>query len=632
LSLIFVCIIGSMQCLSQTKQCDSLYIDFAKSTGNDKLEKIEYYLHQVLNVNVDSFASVLKQYKTLLPNTNKEKIFSYYLFEFERMYPLNEHDKLLEFIDSVSINADTNNISIRNLQLGKASVLIKKGAIKEAIQNGSKQLVWAISNKEKEFEIKTLNILGWAHLELGNVVPAKKYLLASLQQCNDYQKWDLTSTIYSNLTACYGMQGNLDSASYCVEAGLKYAEKFHLLKQKANLLNLLLNINQVKNNFSDADKTMNQILEIRKVIGDKFYYVSDIMNFANNYFAQNQINKGHNYLKSAEQIIIENKMRIKLPMLYNTYIQYYRETNNKVYEIKYWQKLVSIKDSLYQESTATELATIQTKYKIAANELQIEKQQNELSKKNNLIALLLGLAIIFGLIMYSFNSNRKKKKLLQHQQELSLQEENHTRAMIEAEEKERNRMAADLHDGIGQLIIGSKFNLEAIDVKTLGNYNQQIVENSKILLEQAGKEIRQVSHNIMPNMLLKVGLGGAIKNFVEKMEGANIAINVDISGLQQKLESEKEIILYRVIQECCNNVIKHAQATSLYITIINDAKGINIQIEDNGIGFNVQKALAKDGIGLKNIKARVAFLKGHLEINSDINQGTLVVINIPNKI
>nr|HPH24614.1 ATP-binding protein [Chitinophagaceae bacterium] len=143
------------------------------------------------------------------------------------------------------------------------------------------------------------------------------------------------------------------------------------------------------------------------------------------------------------------------------------------------------------------------------------------------------------------------------------------------------------------------------------------------------KEVRSVSHNMMPNALVKAGLASAVKEFVNQIDARVVKTDFYTEGLDNKLEKNVETVLYRIIQECVNNVIKHAKATHLDISLIKDNDGVAVTIEDNGIGFDSSNKNNFNGIGLKNIQTRVEFLKGTVEWNSAVGKGTLVAIHIP---
>ena len=133
---------------------------------------------------------------------------------------------------------------------------------------------------------------------------------------------------------------------------------------------------------------------------------------------------------------------------------------------------------------------------------------------------------------------------------------------------------------------------------------------------------------MMPNALLKAGLTTAVREFISKIDEHKLKVNLGISGINERLDAQTETVLYRVIQESVNNVIKHAKASLLSIQLVKDSDGINLSIEDNGIGFD--KNSTKNGIGLENIKSRIALINGEIEYDTAVGKGTLVNIFIPN--
>ena len=225
-----------------------------------------------------------------------------------------------------------------------------------------------------------------------------------------------------------------------------------------------------------------------------------------------------------------------------------------------------------------------------------------------------------------------QKRKSEHQKKIQLeiikQQDLSMKAVIEAEEKERQRIAADLHDGIGQLLSAAKMNLSAVEDDVLES-KKPIMEKAIALIHESAKEVRDVAHNLMPNVLLKKGLSNAVQEFLNKIDGRVIQVKLHAEGINTKLESNVEAVLYRVIQECVNNVIKHSKASHLDIGITMDNEGISVSIEDNGVGFNPAQ-IKSDGIGLSNTRSRIEYLKGQMDIDSSPGKGTLIAIFVPN--
>ncbi len=290
-----------------------------------------------------------------------------------------------------------------------------------------------------------------------------------------------------------------------------------------------------------------------------------------------------------------------------------------------------IRDSILNSTTTNQIAEMQVKYETEKKEKKINQQNFEISKRNYLIGSLSFAFIVIILLVYAFNHKRLYKKEAETQLRLRKSEELAVKAIIEAEENERIRIATDLHDGIGQMMSAAKMNLSAIeeDIPFLNNTQKEEFLHAISLVDESCKEVRLISHNMMPNALIKAGLAIAVRKFLDDLHNRNIKINLYTEGLNERIETNTEIILYRIIQEIVSNVFKHAEANKLDITILKEPDNINIIIEDNGKGFDLNQVKGKDGIGLKNIESRVKFLKGTVEWDSKLNQGTVVMINIP---
>lgn len=241
------------------------------------------------------------------------------------------------------------------------------------------------------------------------------------------------------------------------------------------------------------------------------------------------------------------------------------------------------------------------------------------------IAFLIEIIALSSLLAY-------RVKLIQTMSEKLLIEKNlvqqqRTQAVLEAEERERIRIARDLHDGIGQTLAAARM--------TLGNYVSQKkiesleMQNSLDLLEDSIKEIREISHNMMPSSLTKFGLTSALKQFTNKINAlGKLEIELQIVGFKERSDERIELVLYRIIQEIISNIIKHAEAKKVSIELVRHDDELILIIEDNGRGFDTANT-ENHGIGLKNIATRVEYLNGNVNFDSSIGKGTSVVIEIP---
>lgn len=259
-------------------------------------------------------------------------------------------------------------------------------------------------------------------------------------------------------------------------------------------------------------------------------------------------------------------------------------------------------------------------------------QQLKIDKRNQTIVLLAGFSLLVFIIGYQYFNRRKLQQQAYMQQQLALQQETLTKAVIDAEEKERQRIGSDLHDGVGQLLSAVKMNLSGLTAHIEPNSEQQrfLAEKTLALIDESCKEVRAISHQMMPDKLLQSGLVADVQSFIEKLDSERLKVSFEANGFKNRLESNVEIILYRAIQETINNVLKHAKASHLNIKLERSPDDtITAQIKDNGVGFDTRKINQFEGIGIKNILARIEYLRGTVNYLSSPQKGTTVLIKVP---
>ena len=215
-------------------------------------------------------------------------------------------------------------------------------------------------------------------------------------------------------------------------------------------------------------------------------------------------------------------------------------------------------------------------------------------------------------------------------------------SMIGAEEKERQRIAKDLHDGLGPLLSSAKMSLSYIsrpfnENESKEEHKKNIEAKVKMLnvveqvIDESIKSVREISNNLSPNVLNDFGLVRAISNFINKLPlPPHIKISFDSDTRKERYDAEEEIILYRVCCELINNSIRHSQGDRINLTIISEDKFLLLTFTDNGKGFNYKNVMQSDtkGLGLSNIVSRIEFLGGTLDVNSVIGKGTVTTIRV----
>lgn len=269
--------------------------------------------------------------------------------------------------------------------------------------------------------------------------------------------------------------------------------------------------------------------------------------------------------------------------------------------------------------------TAQKDNEIVEKKLSVIEKDRLLKNKNiwiTAISLGLLLLIVFFIIVYK---NYQHRQHLQEQKIISIEQGRHIeilKATAEGEERERNRIAGNLHDGIGSIISAAKMNFSTL--RTVES-DKAVFEKSMRLLNEAAFELRTTAHNLMPQMLLQEGLVTATRDFCERVSNSKLlSIEYQAYGDFSPQEITFELFVYRIIQELINNIIKHASAQKALVQLSMSNDLLTITVEDNGKGI-APEALRR-GAGLKNLEAKVLMLQGQITFESSPQSGTQVYI------
>ncbi len=298
-----------------------------------------------------------------------------------------------------------------------------------------------------------------------------------------------------------------------------------------------------------------------------------------------------------------------------------------------------VKDSVFNEKNIRKFTQVGMQYefdkKEAEQQLIIDRKNRQ---KNQILVGLIALGV-FALTLFIFFRKRlkyqktisKQKEILQQQKYIELQQQNKLTAMssmIEGQEAERLRIAKDLHDSLGGLLSTVKAHFGSIQKECEDVNEVPLTKKTNDLIDEACIEVRRISHNMMPHALSISGLEGAVQDIAERLNDQNYSATVEVNNLP-KLETTREVMVYRLVQEIVSNIRKHAKAKNIFIQLFGHQDEINLIVEDDGNGFDYEKAVSNGGLGLKSINSRVAFLDGTIEWDTHPGRGTNININMP---
>ena len=239
-------------------------------------------------------------------------------------------------------------------------------------------------------------------------------------------------------------------------------------------------------------------------------------------------------------------------------------------------------------------------------------------------------SVFLTLVLFFYFSRKKIVKIAieKKNQEIHYQKEI-LQSVIQTQEEERMRIAQDLHDDIS-----SKLNIVSLNTHLLKTPNlseaefAEITDNIVSLTKKALENSRRIAHDLLPPVFEKFGLHAAIEELVLEFSTAkNVQINYENALEFSALEVNKQLHIFRILQELLNNSMRHGKATSISITFVSKNHQNTCVYKDNGVGFNTNSVNQKRGIGMQNIESRVNFLGGNINVQSEINKGVQIEFN-----
>lgn len=320
--------------------------------------------------------------------------------------------------------------------------------------------------------------------------------------------------------------------------------------------------------------------------------------------------------------------------IYDSLNKLYAATGNYKEAYRYLLLSKNLNDSILGENQIKTINELEVKYQTAQKDqqlvqkqLQIAKQDLRIKQKTRILMITIS-SIVLLLIIASFVFvNYRNKMKLQNQHLILLEKEkeiSNLEATIKGEEKERSRIAKNLHDGVGGLLSAAKmhFSIFKTEDRLL---TQPEFFKALDLLDDSATEIRKIAHNLMPELLINHGLIDALSHFIKRINTSQLKIDLISIGELPKCNENLELTVYRIIQELINNIIKHAEATEVLVQLSYQDDLLAITVEDNGKGFD-PATVGSNGAGLSNMENRVKTFGGTFELNSSKGNGTTVFI------
>ncbi|WBO85205.1 tetratricopeptide repeat protein [Hymenobacter yonginensis] len=478
------------------------------------------------------------------------------------------------------------------------------------------------------------NALGYAYAEQGRYPSALRYYFRAIALARQRHDHVLLTPILGNVGQAYLEQGRLDSAWHYTWEGYRYDLRYHDQHSEIGDLSLLGDIAARRGQQLEARRYY--LRSIARSVGMPVSYA-----LCRSYLGLArlaQVQQPHQMLAYARQALLASEQGRYAKGVFEAsgYLaQMMAARGDSAQAYRYLAMAAGTRDSLFSHSRQVQIQALDFSEYLRQQTLAEQSRQATAARRQywGRVALLLLAGSIGGI--YLLLNRRRLQQQVAFAQERQQLERRRAEEVLAAEERERRRIGADLHDGLGQLLSVVKLNLGALRNElepSLRKSQRQQFGAALDVVDESVREVRGISHNLAPYVLIKRGLAEAVRSFLDKIGCASrLHIEFEALGLEERLDPAVELVVFRVVQELVQNILKHAQATTLSVQLLRQPHRLTVLVEDNGVGFCPTSLAGQPnaGIGLRNIESRVAYLSGTVHIDSRPGRGTSTTVEIP---
>ena len=496
-----------------------------------------------------------------------------------------------------------------------------------AIEKFLKSVTYFEKIRNTDGSIRSRMRIAEVYQEKGQVNSSERTLKELMQQKG--LSHDQEVKIMHTLANIYGMQGRYEDALAIDEKGLELTKgmPFKTTPFYDNKANCFMYMGV----YDSAEFYFRKCIPIDSALGDLRLNADTYLNLGNLFLRQKQYKPALENLEKAYALAsrVQNKKgKLEIKKLMS---QAYAADKNYELAFSNLKESYTIKDSVINEFTEARTKELEAIY-------ENEKHQNTIKEINNnnkirgiIIGGLISLLGLFAVLGYQFYRRKQAQNKLAMQEAMNEEQTKAAKSMIDAENRERERIAADLHDGLGQILSAAKLNLNAIEENQFDDNSEAFATLQKVekLLGESIGEVKNLSYSMMPATLHELGLEQSLKNLASKFKTPERQVHVIIEGLDKKMSPDFELNIFRIAQESLNNAAKHSGANLIQLSLFKEKHNLSLVVEDNGKGIDKEKIFQSPGMGIKNILSRISFLKGNFEIDTAANGGTVIAVHIP---
>jgi len=470
---------------------------------------------------------------------------------------------------------------------------------------------------------------------------ALKWILKATAFSTAGTKYDpVLAAVYVNAANAYNRIGKIDSAFYYIKKGIPICRKIENLNYLATALRVQTNLMTKKGKLQEAEASLKEMFSIRVLTSGGGFFVDDNLELADFYANTGQLDKAIALCKKQlqtgniydttgnESVTFTNDPKMRLAY-FQALSRYYRQANMLPEYQETLEQLLAAKDSFYVANSAQAIADAEAKYEVQKKENTILQQKYGLQRKNFFIYGAFGLlALALITVYFIFRDYRRRQRL---KMTLALAEEKRItiNAVKAAEEKERVRIAADLHDNLGSYAASLSSNLgyiQPLDKESaMSNAFRELNNNSNAIIS----ELNDTIWVLKKEALSLTAISDRIKVFISRIQKSYPDMNIEVEEqieTDHQLPSSQAFHLYRVLQEAINNALKHSKGKNIKVRITGE-NNWNVSVADDGTGIDLSNESAGGGgNGLNNMKERCKEAGWDISWQKTDSGGTIVKI------
>ena len=544
----------------------------------------------------------------------------------------------------------------------------QEGRTREALSYAMKALPFFQKAGRIFGEVVCYNNIGYDYDLLGMADSAIYFYLEGIKRLEGRKDGvALLAALYENVGNLYGNRQERAKAIYYSKKGLEAA---HAAGDTARIISASTGLSNVYVQAAEFSLALQTVREARKLLNpgtDPVLQAKVFMNmaaayealrqpdsailaartsmgFSREYDVQNYISAGL-YLADAyeqkkdyvrQRVVLEELEKrgkeqkdvfLNLHEIFNRLAKLNYATGHYKEAYRYHDQYNQLKDSVFTRKSQDAMLEIETRYQTAQKEKELSEkqfllsQQNLALEKSNRYVLLAVAGFLIACLLAAgglLHARNKKKtyeaRLLAFQKQ---KEVDMLQVLMQGEEKERSRIAKDLHDGVAGMLAAVKMHFSSLP--TEGLLEAEGYQQGMKLLNEATLEVRKTSHNLMPELLLQQGLDRALRRYCNNISNSKLVIEYDSWGEIKRYKSSFELSVYRIVQELLNNILKHSKASQAMVQMSLQENVLAITVEDNGVGLAGNQPTG--GMGFEQLHSRIKAMNGSIQVDSSPGNG-----------